>query len=100
LESQVESLTAENEILNRARSMTEFEVETLRKANERLQAERDAALDASSQMKIILDQAGAAIVQGMQKFHVVRKASPERLKLQEEALMDGPAPRFLEQAAE
>lgn len=77
LESENESLKAENKILNNSRIINEFELSTLRRANERLQAERDEARDSAAQMKVILDQAGAAIVQGMNKFHSARRATQE-----------------------
>jgi hypothetical protein len=91
LESQNESLQAENRLLNNARILNEFELSELRRANARLQSERDAAMDSASQMKVILDQAGAAIVQGMNRFY-----GGLRLK-QEEALIDSTStPLFLQ----
>jgi hypothetical protein len=96
LESQNESLQAENRLLNNARILNEFELSELRRANARLQSERDAALDSASQMKVILDQAGAAIVQGMNKFHATKRTA------QEENLQvgNGASPLFLEGAGE
>lgn len=96
LESQLESLQSENRLLNNARIINEFELSELRRANARLQSERDAALDSASQMKVILDQAGAAIVQGMNKFHATKRASQET----ELQVNGGAAPLFLENTQE
>ena len=93
LESQLESLAAENKVLNNARIINEFEISSLRKLNEKLQAERDAALDSAAQMKVILDQAGAAIVSGMSRFHAAKRVDQEAL------MTDDPMPLFLEKAA-
>lgn len=94
LESRVESLSAENQVLNNSRVINECENAQLRLANHRLQAERDAALETAAQLKIILDQAGAAIVHGMNRFNAVKRNS------QEEQLENDEKPLFLTEAAE
>ena len=72
LESLVESLTAENRILSNTRVQNEFEITVLRHRNSILQDERDKSRDAMTQMKMILDEAGAAIVHGMKRFQAVQ----------------------------
>ena len=73
LESLVESLQAENRILHNAKVQNEFQIFELQRSVEKLSAERNHALDASARMKVILDQAGAAIVHGMKAFHEVNR---------------------------
>lgn len=77
LESLVESLSAENKMLNNSRIINESELGQLRLANHKLQAERDSALQTAAQLKTILDQAGAAIVHGLNKFQSVKRADQE-----------------------
>ena len=84
LESLVESLTAENRILHNTKVQNEFELFELRRSQEKMAAERDQALDAAARMKVILDQAGAAIVHGMKAFHEVnRERQTQRLEKDE-----------------
>jgi hypothetical protein len=99
LESLVESLTAENRILHNTKVQNEFELFELRRSQEKMAAERDQALDAAARMKVILDQAGAAIVHGMRQYHATRRLAvnsdqnneedpPLFLQKQEEHRMD------------
>lgn len=93
LESMVESLTSENKILTNTRVINECELAQLRLQNHKLQAERDQAIETAAQLKVILDQAGAAIVHGMKAFQSVKRAS------QEAQLTNGEdKPLFLEKA--
>ncbi len=73
LESLVESLQAENRILHNTKVQNEFELFELRRANGKLQTDRDQSRDACTAMKLILDEAGAAIVHGMKRFHEVSR---------------------------
>lgn len=95
LESQLESLQSENRLLNNSRILNEFELSELRRNNAKLQSERDAALDSASQMKVILDQAGAAIVHGMNRFGAAKRTTQET----ELQVGDG-KPLFLENGQE
>src|ERR1700678_720585 len=89
LESLVESLQAENRILSNAKVLNEFELSELRRTCEKLQSERDQARDAMTQMKLILDEAGAAIVHGMKRFYAVQR--PEQVANGEDKLLDRPS---------
>lgn len=99
LESLVESLQAENRILHNAKVQNEFEIFELRRANDKLQLERDQARENCSTMKLILDQAGAAIVHGMRAFHSAQREAEERLENGEEKplfLQDKPEGRTVQ----
>lgn len=86
LESLVESLQAENRILHNAKVQNEFQIFELQRSNEKLAMERDHALDTSARMKVILDQAGAAIVHGMKAFHEVNRERQTREITKDEGL--------------
>jgi hypothetical protein len=73
LESLVESLQAENRILHNTKVQHEFELFELRQNNKKLQLERDQARDACTTMKLILDEAGAAIIHGMKRFREISR---------------------------
>jgi hypothetical protein len=91
LESLVESLQAENRILHNTKVQHEFELFELRQGNKKLQLERDQARDACTTMKLILDEAGAAIIHGMKRF---REISRERQ--QKDIDRDEKLPLFLD----
>lgn len=91
LESLVESLKVENRLLHNTKVQNEFELFELRRSNDKLQMERDDARESCSAMKLILDQAGAAIVHGMKAYHAANRERQEEILAGEEG-----KPLFLE----
>lgn len=92
LETQLANALAELELRKKTQDVLEFENDQLRRANSRLQGERDNYMRRSEQIKSILDQTGASLVHSIQKYH-----DSER-ELQEEALGVGKdTPAFLQQ---
>ena len=69
IETEVETLRAENNVQRQHIGVLEFENEQLRRANDRVMAERDIFLRRSEAIKGLLDQTGAMLVSSMRKFH-------------------------------
>lgn len=95
MESELESLRSENSIYKQERKMLEFEAEQLRNALSRVTAERDHHMVKRGELKVLLDSAGALLVNGVRKYH------DEAVAHQQEALKVGsteePAPLFLQE---
>jgi hypothetical protein len=69
MESEIESLRAENELLKQHKAVIEFENDQLKRTNARLHTERDTFMRRAEQIKVLLDQTGASLVQGINKYH-------------------------------
>lgn len=69
METEVETLRAENSVQRQHIGVLEFENEQLRRSNDKIMAERDVFLRRSEAIKGLLDQTGAMLVNSMRKFH-------------------------------
>ena len=69
LESQIESLRAENDALKNNLAVLEFEADSLRRQIAKANVERDNLMRRGEAIKALLDQLGASLVLGLQKFH-------------------------------
>lgn len=91
METELISLRTEIEMRRQREAVLENENESQRRAIARLQSERDNAIRRADSIKVLLDQCGASLVSGIQKFHATER------ELQEQALgvgQDEP-PKFL-----
>ena len=91
LETDNAQLRAENDEVRRKNILLDFEVDQLRRRCTKLETERDNALEICNQLKSILDQAGAAIVHGMNRIHAMRQS-----RQVEETEGNEPPPLFLQ----
>lgn len=78
LESEVQSLRSENEVYKHNKAIIEFENENLRRALAKSQAERDNLLRRAEAIKSLLDQTGANLVSGMNRYHESERELQER----------------------
>ncbi len=78
MESEIEGLRSENQVQRQHIGVLEFENEQLRKALAKVQAERDMHLRRAEGIKVLLDQTGASLVSGIQKFHDNERAVQEQ----------------------
>lgn len=69
LVSELESLRCTNETLKNSNSILEFENTQLHKALDKALSERDHHMTKKAELKTLLDQTGAQLVSGIQKFH-------------------------------
>src|SRR4051812_14648005 len=69
LETELQSLRSENDILKQHKAVTEFENESLRRALAKANADRDALMRRADAIKGLLDQTGAALMHGLKKIH-------------------------------
>jgi regulator of replication initiation timing len=69
MQSELESLRSENDVLKRERELMEFENERLRKALDKAHAEREFHMVKKGELKTLLDSAGALLVNGVRKYH-------------------------------
>lgn len=96
LETEVTSLRADVEMRKQHQAVLEWENSSLRAAVAKLQAERDHALQGRDEVKVLLDQTGAALVSGIQKFHATQRVLQNDMKLEEE---HDPPPKFISDAS-
>jgi regulator of replication initiation timing len=92
--SELESLRATTETLKHTNAILEFENSQLRGALEKAQGERDHHMVKKAELKTLLDQCGASLVAGIQKFHESNRAE------QLEGLRTDDPPVFLAKPAE
>lgn len=98
MESEIEGLRSENVVQRQHIAVLEFENDSHRKTIDRLQSERDEAMSRCDSIKVLLDQTGAALVSGIQKFNGERREAQEnRLGV---GSKDDPPPRMLTSTAE
>jgi hypothetical protein len=69
LETELESLRAENKILREAKLIAEFENDQLKRRLAVVEEQRDGHLAGKVRLKTILDQAGQHLVAGIQRFN-------------------------------
>jgi chromosome condensin MukBEF ATPase and DNA-binding subunit MukB len=69
METELQSLRAENEVLKTNRAVIDHENESLRRALAASQADRDNWLRRGEALKALLDQTGANLVAAMNKYH-------------------------------
>ena len=69
IESEVESLRADNKVQAQHIAVLEWENGQLRQSLARTQTERDNAIRGRDAIKVLLDQCGASLVSGIQKYH-------------------------------
>ena len=69
MQTELESLRATTETLKHTNAILDFENSQLRGALEKAQAERDHHMVKKAELKTLLDQTGASLVAGIQKFH-------------------------------
>ncbi|MFH0301406.1 hypothetical protein AAFX91_30145 [Bradyrhizobium sp. 31Argb] len=78
LQTEIESLRSENETLKHNKAILDFENEGLRRQLARANADRDAMMRRGEAIKSLLDQTGAALMHGLQKFHDTERELDER----------------------
>ena len=78
LESEVQSLRSENDILKHNKAIIEFENESLRRALAKTQSDRDNFMRRAEAIKSLLDTTGASLVTGINKFHESERELQER----------------------
>jgi regulator of replication initiation timing len=78
LESELQSLRSENEVLKHNKAIIEFENESLRRALAKAQADRDNFMRRAEAIKSLLDQTGANLVAGINKYHESERELQER----------------------
>lgn len=81
LESQIESLRAENDAVKTNLAVLEFENDGLRKQLANARADRDNLMRRGEAIKALLDQTGASLVLGLQKFHARESEIAEQQRL-------------------
>lgn len=90
METELVSLRTENDLLKKQAAVVEWENEQLKRLLTRSNVERDTYLRRSEAIKTLLDQCGASLVNGIQKFHATER------ELQEQQLGVGEdKPQFL-----
>ncbi|MCA1452879.1 hypothetical protein I6F35_06540 [Bradyrhizobium sp. BRP22] len=92
METELQSLRSENELLKHNKAIIEFENESLRRALAKTQADRDNYMRRAEAIKSLLDQTGSNLVSGIERYH-----QSER-ELQARQLADGnddDLPKFL-----
>jgi regulator of replication initiation timing len=94
MQSEVESLRADNNVLKRANEMLQFENDQLSKALDKAKTERDHHMVKRGELKALLDGAGNFLVAGIRKYHDAI--------VQEQAVQELPIPplRLADKAAE
>lgn len=79
METRMISLESETEMLRQHSAVLESENESQRQVIARLQAERDSAMRRAEAIKVLLDQTGASLVSGIQKFHASERELQEQV---------------------
>jgi predicted RNase H-like nuclease (RuvC/YqgF family) len=69
LESEMQSLRAENETLKHNKAIIDFENEGLRQALAKANIERDNFMRRSEALKALLDLTGNGLIAGLNKYH-------------------------------
>lgn len=92
MESELESLRSENHVLKNNKAIIEFENESLRRALAKTQADRDNFMRRAEAIKSLLDQTGASLVSGINKYHESERELQERRLAEGE---DDAMPMFL-----
>jgi FtsZ-binding cell division protein ZapB len=69
LETEIEQLRTENGVQRQHIGVLEFENEQLRRANDRINAERDVYLRRSEAIRALLNSTGSMLVNSLRQFH-------------------------------
>ncbi|WP_063685601.1 hypothetical protein [Bradyrhizobium stylosanthis] len=69
LETELQSLRTENEVLKSNKAIIEFENDSLRRQVTKVNAERDNLMRRAESIKSLLDQIGGSLMLGLRKFH-------------------------------
>jgi chromosome segregation ATPase len=69
LETELQSLRTENEVLKSNKAIIDFENESLRRQIAKVNAERDNLMRRAEAIKSLLDQIGGSLMLGLRKFH-------------------------------
>lgn len=93
LQSELESFKATTETLRHTNAILEFENTQLRGALDKANSARDHYMMRQASLKTLLDQTGASLVAGIQRFH------DDAREAQLEAMRDDSPPKFLTQEA-
>src|SRR5262245_41029346 len=91
LETEIQSLRSENEVLKHNKAIIDFENESLRRQLHKANAERDNLIRRGEAIKSLLDQTGASLLHGLNKFHEAERALEE----QRLAAANAELPKFL-----
>jgi hypothetical protein len=78
LESQVQSLHSETDVLRTNKAVLEFENDSVRRALAKAQQDRDHFMRRAEAIKSLLDQTGASLVAGINKYHDSERELQER----------------------
>ena len=78
METELQSLRSENEVLKHNKAIIEFENESLRRALAKAHADRDNFMRRAEAIKSLLDQTGANLVSGMNRYHESERELQER----------------------
>mgnify|MGYP001604789661 CR=1 FL=1 len=95
METELVSLRAEVDMRRQREAVLEWEVDSLKKQLTTTQAERDTFRRRADSIKVLLDQTGAALVNGIQKFH----ASERELQEQVLGVSQDDSPKFISEAS-
>ena len=87
LQTELESLRAENKILRENKIIADFELDQLRRRLAQVEAQRDAHLSGKTRLKTILDQAGQQLVSGINQFN-------NEARVEQTELIGSEAPRY------
>jgi regulator of replication initiation timing len=91
IETELQSLRVEVDLLKHGKALLEFENETLRRTLAKSQIERDNYMRRAEAIKALLDLTGASLVSGINKYH----ATERELQAQQLAEGEDPPPKFL-----
>ena len=92
LETELQSLRSDNEVLKHNKAINEFENESLRRALAKAQQDRDHFMRRAEAIKSLLDLTGANLVSGINKYHDSERELQERLLAAEDG---DDLPKFL-----
>jgi len=88
LQTELESLRAENKILREAKIIADFELDQLKRRLSLVEAQRDSHLSGKVRLKTLLDQAGQQLVSGINQYN-------NEARVEQTELIGSEAPRYL-----
>jgi len=78
METELQSLRLETEVLKNNKAIIEFENESLRRSLAKTQADRDNFMRRAEAIKTLLDNTGASLVSGINRYHESERELQER----------------------
>src|SRR5438067_2449432 len=78
LETEQQSMRAEIDALGKKNAVLEFENDDLKKQLAKANADRDALMRRSEQIKSLLDQCGATLMHGLKQFSTTERQVEQR----------------------